>query len=40
MIINKKVVNSRQVNDRNAITANAIIDFNLTRDGRYIQGDE
>ncbi|WP_203621855.1 hypothetical protein [Apilactobacillus nanyangensis] len=37
---NKKAVNSPQVNDRNAITANAIIDFNLTKDGRYIQGDE
>lgn len=40
ILTNKKVVNSPQVNDRNAITVNAIIDFNLTSDGRYIQGDD
>ena len=40
LIQNKKAVNSPQVNDRDAITANAIIDFNLTKDGRFIQGDE
>ena len=40
ILTNKKVVNSQQVNDRIAITVNAIIDFNLTSDGRYIQGDD
>lgn len=37
---NKKAVDSSQINDREIITANAIIDFNLTADGRFIQGDE
>lgn len=37
---NKKAIDSSQINDRENITANAIIDFNLTKDGRYIQGDE
>lgn len=35
---NKKAVNPAQVNDRIAITANAILDFNLNADGNLIQG--
>lgn len=35
---NKKAVNPQQVNDRIAITSNAILDFNLNADGDLIQG--
>ena len=37
ILTNKKAVNSRQVNDRIAITNNAVIDFNLTSSGHYLQ---
>lgn len=38
MLKNKKAVNPQQVNDRIAITSNAILDFNLNADGNLIQG--